>query len=70
VNDDTTQKSINADNGNKIIMETNKAYGSRTTLCEEVLETSNYYTQIITDYETGKGKSENHCQPACQANKR
>jgi hypothetical protein len=69
VNDDKTQKSINAaDNGSKIITEMNKAYGSRTTLCEEVLETNNYYTQIISDYETGKGKSENHCQPACQAN--
>ena len=57
----------NAENSSKIITERNKAYGSRTTLCEEVLETNNYYTQIITDYydETGKGlQSENHYQQA------
>ena len=53
----------NAENSSKIVTERNNAYGSRTTLCEEVLETN--YTQIITDYETGKGlQSENHCQQA------
>ena len=56
-------KSSNPDIGSKIIItEQNEAYGSRTTHYEEVLETNNYYTQVITDYETGK--HENHCQQA------
>jgi hypothetical protein len=39
--DGDNPKPSNANNGSKIITEKNKAYGSRTTLCEEVLETNN-----------------------------
>ena len=54
VMDGDKTKSSNPDIGSKIIItEQNKACGSRTTHCEEVLETNNYYTQVITDYETG-----------------
>ena len=55
----------NAENSSIIVIERNKAqYGSRTTLCEEVLEINDYYTQIITDYETGKRENHQHAKPA------